>query len=595
MATLTPTPHTGELRVSLEEIHVPGNVRDLDPVHVDALAQSIALRGLLVPLIVRRTDRGYELVAGYHRIAACRQLGHPDAPVVVRDHEGSSADSASENVVRKQLTPLEEARAVQAMLDEGYTLDGAAQALGWTRQLAGARAKILKLPPVAQELVGSGEIPVSAVENLLTVATVSAPLAQAVAEAIAAGDLRGSELATNPGWAVGRSAVYLPKGAFAEYLNKLDPQDRKALRLGKKMDALVAEAETLHKQVEAYAYGPPAFRFSEQDTDQARAAGVLIEFGQGGAYGHTAPIITDQQVYRELAKQVIPRTVEELRARLAAKGKRKTTTGAAAGAPGERERSPREELDTEHRASLREFTRQAHLVNLDLGTALLRDLTVSPEDVNVAKFFAYGLLGPESSAYLGTSDHAARTIAANGLRLVLEEHRTTTTPRLKSGKPGQTKVTYREVENASKWLWKFLAGAKTAGDVYSRALVVYAAQHYASQLVLPTAQRRGSALPRSYKDTARKAFEQITKSVLPASYVQLQRAIAAEARSYHKHLDAAEAAARKKRPAAAAPVEVEPPAQNPWDAALDAALDEDLDVDDHRDGRDGDPGDELGD
>ncbi len=46
--------------------------------------------------------------------------------MTVRTHEGTSADSAAENVLRKQLTPLEEARAVQAMLDEGYTLDGAA-------------------------------------------------------------------------------------------------------------------------------------------------------------------------------------------------------------------------------------------------------------------------------------------------------------------------------------------------------------------------------------------------------------------------------------------------------------------------------------
>ncbi len=211
----------------------------------------------------------------------------------------------------------------------------------------------------------------------------------------------------------------------------------------------------------------------------------------------------------------------------------------------------------------------------------------------MAKFFAYGLLGPESSAYLGTSDHVARTIAANGLRLVVEEHRTTTTPKLKSGKPGKTKVTYGEVDDASKWLWKFLAGAKTAGDVYSRALVVYAAQHYASQLVLPTAARRSSALPRSYKDTARKAFEQITKSVLPASYVQLQRAIAAEARSYHKQADALAAAARKKPAAAAAPGDVEPAPQDLEDAAVDAALEEDLDVDD--DGREDYPGDDLDD
>lgn len=63
-------------------------------------------------------------------------------------------------------------------------------------------------------------------------------------------------------------------------------------------------------------------------------------------------------------------------------------------------------------------------------------------------------------------------------------------------------------------------------------LVVFAAQHYASQLVLATSQRRGSVLPRSHKDIARKAFERVTKSVLPASHVRLQRALAAEARTY---------------------------------------------------------------
>jgi ParB-like chromosome segregation protein Spo0J len=44
------------------------------------------------------------------------------------------------------VTPLEEARAVQAMLDEGYTLDGAAQALGWSRQLVTARRRSSSCP-----------------------------------------------------------------------------------------------------------------------------------------------------------------------------------------------------------------------------------------------------------------------------------------------------------------------------------------------------------------------------------------------------------------------------------------------------------------
>ena len=74
------TPASGELRLALDEILVRENVRDLDDAHVDNLAQSIALRGLLVPLIVRPTDAGYELVAGYHRLAACRKLDLPDVP-----------------------------------------------------------------------------------------------------------------------------------------------------------------------------------------------------------------------------------------------------------------------------------------------------------------------------------------------------------------------------------------------------------------------------------------------------------------------------------------------------------------------------------
>jgi hypothetical protein len=145
------------------------------------------------------------------------------------------------------------------------------------------------------------------------------------------------------------------------------------------------------------------------------------------------------------------------------------------------------------------------------------------------------LLGPESSSFLGTGDHVARTIAANGLRLVLEEHRVTTTPTLKSGKRGVTKVVYVDV--AEKWLWRFVDAAKTAGELYGRVLVVFASQHYAHQLVLANSKRRSSALPRSHKDIARKAFERVTKNALGASHMQLQRALAAEARSYAKSVE----------------------------------------------------------
>jgi hypothetical protein len=143
------------------------------------------------------------------------------------------------------------------------------------------------------------------------------------------------------------------------------------------------------------------------------------------------------------------------------------------------------------------------------------------------------------------------TIAATGIRLVIEKHRTTTTPTLKSGEPGKTKVAYGELSDAAQWLWKFVDGAKNAGELYGRVLVVFASQHYAQNLVLPTSQRRPSVLPRTRKDTARKAFERITRKVLPASHVQLQRALEREARSYIKRRDELDTSSRQRADAAA--------------------------------------------
>jgi ParB-like nuclease domain len=92
------TVHETGRRIALGEIRVPENVRSLDDAHVQALAGSIALQGMLVPLVVRGDGDGFELVAGFHRIAAARSLGLADVPVVVRDVETEDADRAVENI-----------------------------------------------------------------------------------------------------------------------------------------------------------------------------------------------------------------------------------------------------------------------------------------------------------------------------------------------------------------------------------------------------------------------------------------------------------------------------------------------------------------
>lgn len=539
MSTTDQPAETVVREIVLDLIDSGGNVRDLDPAHVIALAGSMALRGQLAPITVRPAALGrYALVAGEHRCAAAAQLGWTSITVIVRDVEQASGDQGAENVLRKQLTPLEEARAVKRMLDDGYTPDGAATVLGWSKRLITARARILELPGAAQTMVGTGEIPASGIDVLLQVRAVSPKLCELVADVLSEqeqqGNPLGGQLVRDPGWVVRQAVGEHPDRVFAATLGgTLYLQQVDELKLGKQTQKQYVEACELHDKLDRYAYGPPPVRFTEQDVDQARAAGVLLELG-------STRLVLDRDVYRELARQAVARTLTDLQTRVEARAQEKAASRAPAA-----ERTPRQQLDREHRAELREHAVRAHGVNLDLGAALLDGLaSVDPASMDVARFFAFGLLGPDTSPYLGTADNRARTIAANGLRLVLGEFRTTETPILRNGQPGRTKVIYSDPEAAVSWLWTFVDGAKSAGDLYGRALVVFAAQHYAHQIALPTSQRRPSGLPSSRKDAARKALEKLAKPVLPATHGQLTRAIDREARDYHRRQADLERAAR---------------------------------------------------
>src|SRR5215204_3068238 len=280
--------------VALDRIRVPQNVRALDEAHVEALAGSIKLQGMLVPLVVREHGDGFELVAGFHRIAAARSLGLAEVPVVVRDAETEEADRAVENIARKQLNPYEEAKAVRAMLDRGLTETGAAQALGWPKARVSARVKLLELPERAQQLIGDGMIALSAIDRLRAIGTVAPKLLDAVIAYLDDGNAWAAErLAREPGWVLDAALANAGDtgGVFAAHLQSASGREIGELRLGKKSEQLYAECERLHRQLDRYAYGPPPIRFAEEDVDRARAAGVLIEFDAG------RPIIIDRSLY----------------------------------------------------------------------------------------------------------------------------------------------------------------------------------------------------------------------------------------------------------------------------------------------------------
>ena len=117
-------------------------------------------------------------------------------------------------------------------------------------------------------------------------------------------------------------------------------------------------------------------RFTDEDVDQARAAGVLIEFDGPGR-----PIIVDRPLYRELVKTAIKRTHDDLQAKAEAAAKDKKTARASK-TPADPVAAAKRERD----AQLRELTDQAHGANLDLGHALIHNLAVvDPADMDVAR------------------------------------------------------------------------------------------------------------------------------------------------------------------------------------------------------------------
>src|SRR5262245_23667883 len=113
------SPGTTSLRI--DEIkgnrHQPRQVFDLEK--LEELARSIRSKGLLQPIMVRRSDEGYELVAGERRLRAAAQAGLERVPVVIREmNDGEAAEiSLIENIQREDLNPIEKALAFKRLME----------------------------------------------------------------------------------------------------------------------------------------------------------------------------------------------------------------------------------------------------------------------------------------------------------------------------------------------------------------------------------------------------------------------------------------------------------------------------------------------
>jgi ParB family transcriptional regulator, chromosome partitioning protein len=161
--------------------------RTIDQAKLAELAESIKAQGVIQPIVVRDLGgRRFEIIAGERRWRASQLAGLSEIPVVIRqvDDRTVVAMALIENIQREDLNPLEEAQALQRLIDEfDLTHAQAAEAVGRSRAAVSNLLRLLELPKDIRTLVETGALEMGHARALLTLAPQAAvALARQAAE-----------------------------------------------------------------------------------------------------------------------------------------------------------------------------------------------------------------------------------------------------------------------------------------------------------------------------------------------------------------------------------------------------------------------------
>lgn len=147
--------------------------KNFDPDELQALADSIAMHGVIQPLTVRQLPSGfYQIIAGERRWRAARMAGLSEIPVVVIEADDKKAMELAliENLQRSDLNPIEEALGYQELMGTyEMTQEQAAARVGKSRPAVANALRLLSLSPAVLELVKDGSLSAGHARALLPV------------------------------------------------------------------------------------------------------------------------------------------------------------------------------------------------------------------------------------------------------------------------------------------------------------------------------------------------------------------------------------------------------------------------------------------
>ncbi len=163
--------------------------KHFEPEALEALAASIREHGVMSPLLVRRAEGRYVLVAGERRLRASALVGLSEVPVLVRDELSPTEQLALalvENLQREDLDPAELAQGYARLMKEhGLTQEEVARQVGRDRATVANAVRLLKLPPYVLDAVRSGELSAGHARALVPLADSPAELKPLLARVLA--------------------------------------------------------------------------------------------------------------------------------------------------------------------------------------------------------------------------------------------------------------------------------------------------------------------------------------------------------------------------------------------------------------------------
>lgn len=135
--------------------------KNFDEEKLEELATSIKEHGLIQPVILRRSEIGYEIVAGERRWRACRKAGIKEIPAIIKEltDEQNMLIAIIENMQREDLNPIEEAEGLNQMIDSfGLTQEEVSKSIGKSRPYITNALRLLKLPEKIREFLSEGKL-----------------------------------------------------------------------------------------------------------------------------------------------------------------------------------------------------------------------------------------------------------------------------------------------------------------------------------------------------------------------------------------------------------------------------------------------------